>query len=144
MKRNRIELETQKQFINWCWTPQAHRWTDAVIISPRRVRVGNRTIEVKAPTLAFFHVANGEARDRKTGALLHAMGVRRGVFDLWLPVSRSPFCGFVLEVKAPGKWLSPEQKVWNEFLQSQGRKVAVADTFMGCVDATTEYLDGIR
>lgn len=140
MRRNRIEMEIQKQFINWCWTPQAHQWPDAVITLPRKIRVGGKTVEVMAPTLAFYHVPNGEARDARTGSLLHAMGVRRGVLDLWLPVVRNPFCELVLELKAPGKYLSPEQKIWNVFIEKQGRKIVIARSFTECVEATEEYL----
>ena len=141
MTRNHIELKIHKQFIEWCWTPQAHRWPDAVITLPRKVRVGRRTIEVQAPTLAFFHPANGEARDAKTGSLLHAMGVRRGILDLWLPVPREEYCGLVLELKAPGKKMSPDQKTWTAFLKNVGWKVLAVYSFSECVEETTRYLD---
>lgn len=143
MTRNLIEKTCHKMFINWCWTQDAHRWPDAVITLPRKVRVGRKTIEVQAQTLAFFHPANGEARDAKTGSLLHAMGVRRGILDLWLPVPRSEYCGLVLELKAPGGGgrTSKEQKTWIDFLTKAGWKVSVVYSFAECKERTIAYLD---
>jgi len=141
MTNAHIETDIQKSFIEWCWSPLAHRWPDAVIVAPRKVRVGRSTIEVMAKTLAFFHPANGEARDAITGSKLHKMGVRRGVLDLWLPVPRPGHCGLVIELKAPGGRMSKDQKVWEEFLSGRGWKVELAESFQECIDATVSYLD---
>jgi len=108
---------------------------------PRRVRVGRRTIEIQAKTVPFFHPANGEIRDARTGAKLHAQGVRRGVLDLWLPVPRGGFCGLVIELKAPKNYPSKEQRIWIDFLERMGWRVVVCRSVEECIQATCLYLN---
>lgn len=64
-------------------------------------------LNVTCPDLIWFHPANGEARDARTGAKLKAMGVRRGVPDLVfvLPTGKVAF----IELKAPKGRLTPHQ-----------------------------------
>lgn len=141
MPRNEVELRVQKTFIDWCWA-NWHRWPEVAIEIPRRIRQGRHTIEIKAKSVPFFHPANGEVRDARTGAKLNAQGLRKGILDLWLPVpNKEGFCGLVIEVKQPGGYTSPNQKNWLAFLERMGWKTAVCKSFTECVDATTSYLD---
>lgn len=91
--------------------------------------------------MAFWHPANGEARNAITGALLKAMGVRRGILDLWLPVPRGDRCGLVLELKAPGGRLSKDQNVWIDFLELSRWVVKVPTSVGECIRFTIQYLD---
>jgi len=73
----------------------------------------------------LFHCPNGEARDKRTGAQLKAMGVRRGVPDLWLPVPSeyrgTAYCGLVIELKAPPATKATlEQTAWLNHLARCG------------------------
>jgi hypothetical protein len=59
----------------------------------------------------FFHVPNGEQRDKRTAAKLKAMGVLPGVADLIFLWARGLVpCVLFLELKARGRGLTDEQK----------------------------------
>jgi hypothetical protein len=60
----------------------------------------------KAPGWKGFHTANGEKRDKRTGAKLKAMGVEPGVPDLVFiaPNARAHF----LEIKRRGERILPD------------------------------------
>lgn len=89
------------------------------------------------PELALlYHVPNGGARDRSTGARMKLEGVKAGVPDLHLPVARKGYHGLWLELKAEGGRTSPEQDKWLADLKDQGHCVLVA---VGA-DAAWRYL----
>jgi len=139
--RNEEELAIQKAFIDWCWANWT-RWPSVAIKIPRRARMGRKTVEIMAWSVPFFHPANGEVRDSKTGAKLNALGLRRGILDLFLPVPTAKHCGLVVEVKRPGKSeISKWQKIWIDFLRSIGWRVEVCKSVAECVDVTIKYLD---
>lgn len=50
---------------------------------------------------------------------MKAEGLKAGVPDLVLPVARFPYHGLFLEMKAPGKYPSSEQKWWRDALQAR-------------------------
>lgn len=79
-------------------------------------------LEMQYPDLLFFHAANGEHRSKITGARLKRMGVRPGVADLllfWMD-GIEPMMAAV-ELKAPKKYLSPNQKKFrNDWVNSGG------------------------
>lgn len=139
-RRNRDEELTHISFIEWCYA-NWQRWPWASIVVPRRIRMGRRTVEIQAKTLAFFHPPNGGARDAITGSKMHQLGTRRGILDLWLPVPSGAHCGLIIELKAPKKYPSKEQKVWIEFLHGVGWKVEVCRTVAECIDVTAAYLN---
>lgn len=72
----------------------------------------------------IFHPPNGEHRDPRTGAMLKAMGVRRGVPDVWVPSAN-----LVIEMKAPRKRsrVTTEQAEFASNLRAHGWRVEVAD-----------------
>lgn len=63
---------------------------------------------------------NGGARDVITGAMLKREGVRKGIPDLTLPLSRRGYCGLYIEVKTKTGRLSKEQEDWREYLMDNG------------------------
>lgn len=69
------------------------------------------------PDLLWYHCPSGENRTAITGARLKRMGVRRGVPDLCfvLPDGRPAF----IEIKAPGKYLDPDQKDIRDYCDRQ-------------------------
>jgi len=79
-----------------------------------------------ARELVWFHVPNGEARSKVTGARLKALGVRPGVADfaMTLPGGRSAY----LELKTPKGRPSPEQKVFRSDAETAGALYAIART----------------
>ena len=66
----------------------------------------------KAPKhVLWWHTPNGERRDKVTGAILKAMGVKPGVPDFLLYDTRTGHL-HCLEVKAARGYLSDTQKAW--------------------------------
>jgi hypothetical protein len=140
MPRSEGELSIQSTFIEWCWD-NWRRWPDVAIEIPRRVRLGRKTIEILAKSVPFFHPANGEVRDARTGNKLNKQGLRKGVLDLIMGVPRGGYTGLIIEVKTAKGKISPFQKIWIEFFRHWGWKVEVCRSFAECVDVTVRYLD---
>ena len=73
------------------------------------------------PGVRIFAVPNGSWRSKGTAGRLKAEGVASGVPDLFVPAWR-----LWIEMKrVKGGSLSPEQKDWNQYLQSVGYWVIV-------------------
>ena len=74
------------------------------------------------PELKYlFAIPNGGMRDKITAAKLKAEGVKLGVPDMCLPVSRSIYHGLFIELKKlKGGVLSKEQEHWINWLNEQG------------------------
>lgn len=68
----------------------------------------------------LFAVPNGGKRDVRVAKKLKEEGVKAGVPDIWLPVSREEFHGLVIELKARGGILSEKQAAWLEHLNDEG------------------------
>lgn len=101
----------------------------------------------RLPDLAWlFHPANGEKRDKATAAKLQAMGVRKGVPDLWLPVVRYDAgrnvvkVGLVIELKFGKNTPSEAQRAWLGFLERQGWEVHTCYGWMDAARALVRYL----
>ena len=64
------------------------------------------------PDVVYFHVPNGELRDKASAAKLKAMGTLPGVSDLvfvWFDLNTRELRNLYLELKAHGRKLAPEQ-----------------------------------
>jgi hypothetical protein len=97
-----------------------------------------------SPDLALlFHPPNGGSRHIAEATKLKAMGVRKGVPDLLLPVPRADKSGLALELKSPSGRLRPTQAWWLDQLQGQAWAVAVAWTFSEARHVIQQYLAGI-
>lgn len=104
-----------------------------------------RWVDLMAPQMPLLHllyaVPNGGDRHPATAARLKAEGVKPGVPDLHLPVSRRGYHGLYIEMKRQkGGRLSPEQKQWKDDLQNQGHRVEVCHGFEEARDALLDYL----
>lgn len=84
------------------------------------------------PGVLWFHVANGEIRDKSTAAKLKRMGLLPGVADIEVI---TPFYGsggicyhktYFLELKAEKGVLSPDQKIFAERCAAIGLGYEVA------------------
>lgn len=73
----------------------------------------------------LFHVPNGGLRSALAGAQMKALGVKPGVPDLILPVSRNHTNGLIIEMKSATGSTTPEQKAWLEHFEAQGWRVQV-------------------
>ncbi|HEX7386258.1 MAG TPA: VRR-NUC domain-containing protein [Castellaniella sp.] len=97
------------------------------------------------PELALLlHIPNGGRRNIREAARLKAQGVRAGVPDLLLPVSRFGRHGLWIELKAPKNGrVSADQKQWIEDLNKQGYAAMVCVGWLQARDAIIDYLGGL-
>jgi len=94
------------------------------------------------PPLAwFFHIDSGRAT-RAQGARKKAEGVIPGIPDYCLPYASSGFHGLYLEMKAPGKKPTKQQKKAMAYLQGAGYAVAWFDDWREAWTYIIDYLDG--
>lgn len=100
-----------------------------------------RMHEGRHPELKWLHhVPNGGARSKAAAGKLKAEGVRPGVLDYCIPVRRGQCPGLVLELKAVGGRLSPEQREWAAHYRAQGWEVVVAYGWADAWRAIIEYV----
>lgn len=79
----------------------------------------------------LFHIPNGGGRTKAEGGILKAMGVKKGIPDLFLPCARGGYNGLFIEMKAEGGTVSREQGEIMAQLRSEGYSAEV------CVGAST-------
>jgi hypothetical protein len=100
--------------------------------------------EDRVPELqGLFAVPNGGKRHVIVAKKLKAEGVKAGVLDVWLPVSRAGYHGLVMEMKRPGAItrLSEEQKWWHRFLTMQGWLTSTHDNWQSAWNVLIRYLN---
>jgi len=79
------------------------------------------------PALHWLHaIPNGGMRSKATASNLVAEGVKKGVYDIFWPVTCKMFAGLYIEMKKPGTITAkrdsrtPEQKAFGTFLDEMG------------------------
>lgn len=103
-----------------------------------------RWFELCYPKIELIHVANGELRDSNRqralmrGAKLKRMGVKKGVWDCFMP---DVFLWVEIK-RQKGGYLSPEQKVFRERREKAGYKCLVANGWEDGRRKVEEYLKG--
>lgn len=88
----------------------------------------------------LHHVPNGGKRDTKTAVNLKREGVKAGVPDIVLPVSRGGYHGLYIELKVGKNKTSPKQKEWIENLKAEGYFAVVCYGWLEARDVIEEYL----
>lgn len=69
----------------------------------------------------YIHIPNEGARTPRFGRNLKRMGMRGGVFDLFIPLPRSPFHGLWIELKRKKFYhITLAQRTWQEKMRAQG------------------------
>lgn len=102
-----------------------------------------KALEGKYPELKLlFHVANERKCTPSQGAEFKAMGVKRGVPDIWLPIPKNGYHGLVLELKTRNGKVSIEQRSWIEALNDEGYMALVVWGFEMAVSAIENYMTG--
>lgn len=97
-----------------------------------------RLMATKHPELALaYHTPNGGYRDPRTAAKFKALGVRAGVWDIFLPV---PAPGLWIEMKAPKGRLTVEQAKWREQLEPFGYRFAVCYSWPEAARAIADHV----
>ena len=89
----------------------------------------------------LFHIPNGGTRNKIEAGRLKAQGVKAGVPDLLLPVSRFGYHGFFIELKVKKNTTSDKQNEWVDALAKQGYCVAVARSWIEAKDFLIYYLE---
>jgi len=89
----------------------------------------------------LFHIPNGGKRNITTAKRLKDEGVKAGVPDLFLPVSRGGFFGLFIEMKVGKNKTTEKQNEWIAALQEEGYKVAVC---YGCESAMEEIMNYLK
>jgi hypothetical protein len=85
--------------------------------------------------------ANGELRDKRTGALLKSMGVKAGHPDIVIYASRKGYHTLLIELKrVEGGVLRPIQKWWADRLNESGFLCVRANGFLEAKKIVLDYL----
>lgn len=99
-------------------------------------------IRVKYPEIdLMFHIPNGGSRNKLEAANLKKQGVKAGVPDLFLPVSRGGYHGLFVELKYGKNKPTEKQTKWLTNLNEQGYAVAVC---YGCDEASEKILKYLK
>ena len=96
----------------------------------------------RIPELHLMHaIPNGGKRDIRTAAMLKAEGVKPGVPDIFLPVSRGGKHGLYIELKRrKGGVISKAQEAWIRALTNQGYMCAVCHGAEAARDEILAYM----
>ena len=89
----------------------------------------------------LHHIPNGGQRNKATAARLKAQGVKPGVPDIFLPVSRRGYHGLYIELKRKkGGQLSEHQKEWLDALFKEGYLAVRCDGADEAIGIIADYL----
>ena len=92
----------------------------------------------------LYAVPNAGRRSIGAARYMVAEGLRRGVPDVCLPVSRGTFGALYIEHKSDAGALRADQREWVEGLRAAGNCVIVSRSFDESRRAIVEYLDGTQ
>lgn len=98
-------------------------------------------IRQKWPLLKLlYHIPNERKCSEVMGRLLRLAGVKRGVPDLHLPVSRGEYHGLYIELKTEKGRTSQYQNWWITELTAQGYLVEVCHGWQSAVNVLEQYM----
>lgn len=91
----------------------------------------------------MFAIPNGmHTPNKRAAGRMRAMGMKRGVPDIFLPVKRGEFSGLFIELKKKKKGkVSDEQDEWIDDLKSQGFGAIVCYGFEEAMKMIIQYLN---
>lgn len=90
----------------------------------------------------LFHIPNGGSRNKAEAANLKREGVKAGVPDLFLPVSRGGKHGLFIEMKVKPNKPTAAQVSWLHELVSQDYETAVCYSWADAAKVIELYLEG--
>ena len=98
----------------------------------------------KHPELGLLlHIPNGGSRGKVEAARFKAMGVKKGVPDLFLPAPRGGYAGLFIELKRRrGGQVSADQREWIAALTNEGYCAQVCRGFEEAVELLSRYIAG--
>ena len=100
----------------------------------------SRYREVCPETKLIFAVPNGGERNMIVAAKLKAEGVKKGISDIMIPISKHGYHGFFLEMKKIGGKESKEQQEFGAQITKQGYLYACLEGWQAASDAICWYL----
>ena len=101
-----------------------------------------RAKERQDPTYScIFAIPNGGNRKVQYAVKMKREGLKSGVWDIHIPISKDGWAGLWIEMKVKPNKLSPEQKAFGDLMQSFGHKLAVCYSFEEAKAQTEVYLD---
>ena len=119
-EQRRLEHEAQRAVVEWA------AWN-----------------ERKYPELKLlYHCPNGELRDKATAAKLKEAGVKAGIPDLHLPVSRGGAVSLYIEMKTATGSLSTRQVEVIQWLRDENNDVKVCRSTKDAIEVIETYLRG--
>lgn len=90
----------------------------------------------------LYHIPNEGLRTKATGGRLKAEGLKSGVPDICLPVSRGKYHGLYIELKREnGGTVSTKQREWLDNLFLQGYCAIICHGWEAAKDDIEEYLN---
>ena len=96
----------------------------------------------KYPELKYlYHIPNGGKRDARTAIILKREGVKAGIPDICLPVSRKGYHGLYIELKVGKNKPTEKQKKWIEILNQQGYFATWCTGWTDAAKIIQAYLD---
>jgi hypothetical protein len=87
-----------------------------------------------------LHFPNEGKRSKRYGALMKALGMRKGASDLFIAVPRHGFGGAWIELKSIDGTISPEQKDFLADMAEQNFFIAVCWSIQEAIDTIEWYL----
>lgn len=99
------------------------------------------SIRQQYPELALLYHIPNEREDKIQTAILKAMGVKKGVPDLHLPVASGDYHGLYIEMKALDGKPEAEQLWWIEHLKANGYACAVCYGWQQATEVLLWYLN---
>lgn len=100
-----------------------------------------RFVSGKYPELdLMFHIPNEGKRTKSAGAQQRAMGLKRGMPDICLPVARGKYHSLYIELKAEGGRLSADQADQLMKLRRAGHAAEVCYGFEAAQETLLQYL----
>lgn len=100
------------------------------------------SIRQKYPELKLlFHIKNETKEGAQAVAIDKAMGVKKGVPDLFLPIPRGEYCGLFIEMKSTSGRAREEQLWWLDELRNQGYMAEVCKGYLEAINLLQEYLE---
>lgn len=97
------------------------------------------------PELKWMHsIPNGGARDKVTAALMKATGVKRGVHDIFVPLTRRGYAGLYIELKKEfGGEPSTEQIEFEAHAKAQGYAAFICHGWIEARNCVSWYVWGV-
>ena len=133
---------THKQTVcKKCGSTEVYEHCDEDVEQIRLIQWTKRNLDECGDLFGLFAIANGGHRHIATASRLKLSGVKPGVPDLMLPVSRHGKHGLFIEMKRKdGGQLSNHQRNWALFLRNQNYACVKANGFEEAKAILKKYL----